>query len=1021
MAGTPSTRTFHSMKRLLSTLLLLLAVLFLRAEEYAYLSNDFEGEWTPAAEKASPVDGVRIPLPEGFTLEAHPEGGRYLRLTRTAAGLREIPFQRLWNIPDFHNYKFRLRARAHANPAAYFLFAAYDNRPNGGICLKNGHILGFDADSNWTDSEIPLPPEGEWFDVEIAFNVSQKCYTFQVTRADGTVQQGGVSFPFLLNRGIRKFILGNAPPEGTGFDIDDLKVLVESEMITANRADGTKGAIISVNGKEIEHEDGVPAERLRFDVPAKINITFLRPLPMCSLLMHLQGKTPNLNVELYGMDAAGSGRQLLLKRTIVRGEERVLEENFAASELQNAEILITAGDPCNIGLHSLRVMGQLLASDGEKAQVFRAQLKGEFRAAYWQEQTEAHLHLFNQRTDNAAQPVRITAATRDGKPVPSLPEQRISLKPGLNVVSFPLAGLAAGEYLITVADDSGESDGKLVRALRYFPKFAEAPRPDGPISMTGKKMLFPDGHYFTEEKGLKHEGGRATVTQVIPWSGRDDEYSYIATAIARSGSKVFIDYYTLDRNWSHDAKRYYRATTDDLAANKWIIQRLDAKPSWHEGQSIRVAEHPPKAAESDWDYKGTVRPEKFQFYEPAKHGPIDIHQLKFRYSGAVANNTIMWKNSTQDMGCMQAIPRATYKIWRRSPTESLVVDPKPMLTDKPPAGDVEDADATHDNFVGQWLSDDGKTLYFAHARWLKANVPYNTPAYDNMDGLRLVNIWKTTDGLHYEQTVLTPPTEEDDPASQQYGATVIRPRQGNGLFLAFVLRYKSTEQNMDLALAYSWDGGNWNRVDDTVFAENGPFGSFNAGCLNISYDEMHPLLSSIEEGNDVIQILGRTDGFYHFQAAQITCFVPDVERVTADFLKKTLGPRGIENWPHFQTAGGYEGLAKHCHTVGGAVAYARYRKDGWFKAVAGAEGAEATTVAVTAKGRLLANVKTGAQGYAEVALLDEGGQPIAGYSKRIGANTDDAAAHLFDALPDKPFRIRLRLADAELYSFVFSE
>ncbi len=1002
-------------------LCLLLAALCATASEYLYLSNDFEGEWKPAAEKVSTVDGVRAPLPVGYAIVPHENGsGHYLHLERTAAGLREIPFMRLWNIPDFHNYRLHLRCRATATPAAYMLFSAYDNQANGGFAMKNGHITGYDANRNWIDSNIALPPEGEWFDFDIRFDVSQKCYAFQVTRADGTVQKSDVAFPFLLDRGIRKFVLGNAPPESTSFDVDDLQVFVENEMVTANRVDGTKGAVVTVNGQEIAHEDGVLKEPLRFTVPAKINITFLRPVPLCSLLLHLQGKTPNLNVEFYGMDAAGSGRQQLLKRQIVRGEEKTLEENFVRSELQNAEIVITAGDSCTIGLRSLQVLGALYASQGEKAHLFRSNLEGEFRAAYWQTQSEANLHLFNKREDGRPMPVRVSAATRDGKEVPQLPERQVVINKGEHVVSFPLEGLAAGEYVITVADDSGESNGTIRRVLRYFPKFAEAPRPEGPISMTGKKMLFPDGPYFSDEKGFAPEGGRATVTQVLPWGGRDDEYSYIATAIARSGGKVFIDYYTLDRAWSADGKRYWRATTDDLAANKWTVQRLEGRPSWHEGHSVRVAEHPPKAAEPDWDYKGTVRPEKFQFYDPAKHGPIDIHQLKFRYSGAVANNTIMWKNSTQDWGCMQAIPRATYKIWRRSPTESLVVDPKPMLTDKPPVGDIEDADATHDNFVGQWLSDDGKALYFAHARWLKANAPYNTPAYDNMDGLRLVNIWKTSDGLSYEQTVLTPPTEEDDPASQQYGATVVRLRQANGLFLAFVLRYKSTEQAMDIALAYSWDGGCWNKVEGPVFAENGPFGSFDAGCINVAYDEMHPLMSSIEEGNDVIQILGRVDAFYHFQAAQITCFVPDVERVTADFLHKTLGPRGIEKWPFFQEAGGYEGLADHCHKAGGSLAYARYRKDGWFKAVAGAEGAEATTLAVTAKGRLLANVKVGANGHAEFALVDAAGKAIEGFTKRLEGGTDAAEAPLFDTLPAQPFRVRLQMADAELYSLIFA-
>lgn len=106
------------------------------------------------------------------------------------------------------------------------------------------------------------------------------------------------------------------------------------------------------------------------------------------------------------------------------------------------------------------------------------------------------------------------------------------------------------------------------------------------------------------------------------------------------------------------------------------------------------------------------------------------------------------------------------------------------------------------------------------------------------------------------------------------------------------------------------------------------------------------------------------------------------------------------------------------------------RTDGFVSLYGGPDGAEATTRPLTFNGScLIINYETSAVGSVQVALCDQSGEPYPGfaftdcppiYGNEIAHTVTWEDGPNVGSLAGKPFRLRLRLQDANLYSFQFA-
>ncbi|MCX6619613.1 MAG: hypothetical protein NTY38_00750, partial [Acidobacteria bacterium] len=111
------------------------------------------------------------------------------------------------------------------------------------------------------------------------------------------------------------------------------------------------------------------------------------------------------------------------------------------------------------------------------------------------------------------------------------------------------------------------------------------------------------------------------------------------------------------------------------------------------------------------------------------------------------------------------------------------------------------------------------------------------------------------------------------------------------------------------------------------------------------------------------------------------------------------------------------------------TARAIWRLDGFTSADAAWEGGEFTTPLLTFRGsKLELNAQTGGGGFIRVEILNDRGQPVAGYSagdaKRLVGNSLHHVASWnagtgVEGLAGKPVRLRFIMRDAKLYAFQF--
>ena len=644
-------------------------------------------------------------------------------------------------------------------------------------------------------------------------------------------------------------------------------------------------------------------------------------------------------------------------------------------------------------------------------------LQAEFRVPVYRDQKKAGLHAILDKSVPALT-VEISMRDRNNGFVPAPPRQ-VVLKPGENIIDIDISSFPNGEFLtlLRAADKKAQIFGEFARLLRIdrVPPVA-APDPSG--DFTGKRMYFPDFRYATAHDNV--------VCRTFPPENHPlnkpflepEKFVQLGGAIGFDAAGNLVMKFN-DRDWKwQNSKEHYAVTP--YPKFEWRVQDTmpeGFKPEWAPITKLHCEDY---SASYRFNTPESMKGRTFRFYDPERDGKPDLRQLRIVHTGY----------QPQDWGCVKVKPQTTWVIWAKGSGEYVLMHRKPFLSDGISAEEFEDPDNTNDNFAGQWVSADGKTLFYVRGRMLKRYPPFNA-RYDNLwMGARMQAIFSTHDGINFERHYFLPPDESDPPTGQQYGATIYRAPQGDGLMVAFLLPYSALHQQYYPELVYSWDGETWQRFPGhPAWIPAGKPGEWNFGLLNYHNN-------ILARDNKYFHVIGWACAVPHCHAEVRRLGARD--KITAEFIRGSFGPRNLENWPYFEHYGSWERLAEAWRSDGSHCGVSVYRQDGWFGLTApGGEGSM-TTCEVSAKGGLSANVEVKEGGFCRISAIDKNGKTIAladlpagtpAYPgddgkdaklvRELPAGTDGVAVKVFDKLPAEPFRLRVELKNAVLYSLNF--
>ena len=587
------------------------------------------------------------------------------------------------------------------------------------------------------------------------------------------------------------------------------------------------------------------------------------------------------------------------------------------------------------------------------------------------------------------------------------------LPPGRSDIYYDLKELPNGEYLTRVIDNSAPAakrHGTLERLLRLrtSPPCEATPWKE----VTGQKIFFPDGFYLASSENLDFVPSVAEkhlAVHGVP--GEDDRWVYYAESIfLDQDGRIRINYHTLNRLWQTASTRSYNAVVLDDTLERWEISEGAASVPPQGPQPMDNL--PPSAARPDWQPKpGPDGKIAYHFYDAEKDGPVKLNQINLDMVSPAAPGTVGYQK--YDWKILKPTACTIWPIWYKAPGEAVILSRTPLVDTFPTPGTLEPPNSGSDLGFGQWLSDDGKTLYMGHGRHLIRYMPY-VARYDNLhDRARIVAVWRTTDGLHWEQNYVAPPTDSKPPADQSYGGGHFRVHDGAGLRVGLFNRYNAYCQQISWELIYSWDGFRWTRYQDKAeFMPNGPLGDcFHGGGEVVA--------KAVEKDGKCYHLMCWINDHYHFQSEIVHGNNPTASIFTADYMKRRYEPRHLEEWPFFQKhfGGSWEKLAEHTRNATSGIGVMVYRKDGYFAATAGDREARLVTTPFTAKGALKANAVIDEGGHLKARLLKDG-KPLEGYEREVSP-CDGMEIPLFDRLPAGEFQVEITMKNARLYTLQF--
>jgi len=593
--------------------------------------------------------------------------------------------------------------------------------------------------------------------------------------------------------------------------------------------------------------------------------------------------------------------------------------------------------------------------------------------------------------EEAGEPLPVFVTLYDPAGEKVLQRVELNLKSAENRCDLSIATLVSGRYPVSIKAQDARVPGELMRLLRIDNGFSVAPlRPGADVS--GKKLFLMDDYHVEMRLGVSVEvnPGKAhfaTWLDLVP--GLSHWLPQVRTLLLTEERKTVIRYQDADGG----AFKWRYAITEDLAGlNNWSIH--DGIPSFKYLPQIKRKRTP--QATPKWRQKVPDEKAVFRFYDPETDGVPPLNEIHVKFTGVE-------KKSFNGL----PIPyRSTYAVWEKTPGEILFLSREPLCQDRSlrKSDGFEGEIDTNDNFGGQHLSADGKTLVYIVGRVVKRFAPLNVE-YDNLPhASRMLTAFYTHDGFHWEKKFILPQKESDPVALQQYGARIFKDPDSD-IYWGYLLSYDCVRQQIFIDVMYSRDLLNWIRPGEQPFLANS----------EIPGDWLFGRVMGITEP---LYRIGNVQ--YHSMSAVFSA--PHFYEKTdndAEIFKRRFAPRKIEEWPFFVKFGSYEALCEDMRKAWShrALGVFTSRPDGAIALTAtGREGILVTRVVQADKGMQL-NARTEASGWVKVELLGQDNQLIKGYRRIFTGDQIDAS--VFGGLPARPFKVRLTFENAQVFALSF--
>lgn len=621
--------------------------------------------------------------------------------------------------------------------------------------------------------------------------------------------------------------------------------------------------------------------------------------------------------------------------------------------------------------------------------------------------------------------LRVAFQPRQGGSPPCA-EMRATLKPGEERrLTVDIARWADGDYRtdIQYSRDGQQLGEPLVRWLRKQTIPAPAPAAE-PLDVRGLTTLFVDDEYIHAQNGLRRVVNPAepfAVTTGRMGPDRPEQKPVGGIRLEADGTWVvkFTDTDREDRKGN--TARHYTARSRD--ARNWTVtedKATNLKPKNAKTKRLSQAAAPPSkpAVALNFAAGSEALSSQFRYYDAAADGPVNLQQVHLRHTGVTRN--VRW-------GDLEMPFRSVFPVWEKSSGEHMVLTRQPLVVDKHdhPDGAPCDWQDTNDNFMGDFLSPDGRTIFYGQSRMILRYDPFRTPfdVFKEFRGgnyNRIMVVWRSQDGVHWTPSFFDPQREDDPISYQAYGARQFY-AEGKRLSLCYLFAYRPRLQQVCVELRYSRDNIHWQRlqgrVDDNIFAANGPWGSWNFGYM------FGVIGDPVEKDGQMVQLFNSCQNVPHHFFRKLLGYDP---KTISDprWLKEFFAANDLPSYPFWKEMGGWEGFARQapsaCRPIGGM----RYRKDGWVALRSAEREGELVTKALHAGETLAINARTRPGGCVRVEVLNAESRPLPDFS---GANAasftgDSVNARLLwkrgteATLPCQPVRLRIKLDQADLFA-----
>ncbi len=616
-----------------------------------------------------------------------------------------------------------------------------------------------------------------------------------------------------------------------------------------------------------------------------------------------------------------------------------------------------------------------------------ALLAAEYRLPFYRDMDKAELTIVAEA--NSLTPLKGTIEIADpaGKIIRTLDAE---WKHGRNnIVIDNIGNLPSGRYMTTIKTEAGE-----IKRLLRIEKTAEIKAPAAPLAMTGKKLFFtPDKFTFKEWNNLNVVTGDTKAIKQAQTPSPDKLLHYGNRFYRAQDGRYVIQVSDLDYKadvYLGRPKHYIRVLASDSIEGPYTP--IDKAPPALPGVVLNKKFQP-------CVFPQPARTQKFELYDPAEHGKLDLSRLYYVYN-----------YGANDYGCLKAEPRTYYVTYLTPDGKWLITNPKPLFKDCGYYGekDFDNGFMTNDNFGGMWLSPDGKECFWAQGQTVKRSAPYAV-RYDNLQtGLRFVTVYSTRDGVNWKMHHTLTATDTNDPVGQQhYGANIVQIADGD-LYLCRLFSYDATAQQIYVDIAYSRDGVDFHKIDKKPFLRTHDPNEWYYGHSFLNHQV-------VREGNYWYEQAGYCTPMAHFYFEAYNG-ASSLAAVKGSVFRQRFEDRGLaENWPHFEKVGGYDGLAKLTNKGGFTSGIIKFRVDGWFYLQAKDQDGTFSTNLMNANGKITANAEIAADGFIKLELCSADGKVLA--EKIISG--DSTEIPVFDTVPAGDFFIRGTMKNAKLYTLNF--